>query len=426
MLQPSGPSARTPRPLGPSARRAMPPSHDVARQPATFVSLADLGVQPELFLRAASSQGVATEVDIRMNEVGFMLASKWQLEDPGFEPRAGLFVNVTGSKSDGECKYNGKQMVRVAVLHAACRDGSLRSAVPRVMEAFSQGKRVCVHSRHGFHRAPVVFAAVCRAMFGISTQASMEVLSETRFIWWEHVCGRNTGSELSNALQWAEGLHCWLPEAAPSQGGVAASSQGGAAGQALASTVKGKKGAPARRYVYRAMTKDLLEFDSQPVPQWRGEELAYEILRAVETGWNGADKTAWLHCSWLWSQARLWREWGRKKLGHLDSVICRIDIIAVEEWACSQDPLAGHIDLERGMLVGQFFDMSTAQSMAHLQMYEGSGRVDNLFGALKRSKASREVLLCWRGHVPRRFFEIVDEVRGIFVRSMVDTEEVPL
>ena len=64
-----------------------------------------------------------------------------------------------------------------------------------------------------------------------------------RYIWWEHLCGRYTGSDLCHALQWAARLHCWLPVAASSQGGVAASSQGGGVGQALANTVKGKKGA---------------------------------------------------------------------------------------------------------------------------------------------------------------------------------------
>ena len=102
MLQPSGPSASKRRPLGPPARRAMPPSPSPVRQPPTFVSLADLGVEQELFQRAASSQGCATTGAFNLNEVGLMLASKVHLEDPGFEPRVGLFRNATGKKSDGE------------------------------------------------------------------------------------------------------------------------------------------------------------------------------------------------------------------------------------------------------------------------------------------------------------------------------------
>ena len=101
-------------------------------------------------------------------------SGNWKI--PALEPRVGPFLNATGKKSDGGFQYNGRQAVWVVVLHVDTRDASLRSAVPRVMKAFTQGERVCVHCRHSFQRAPVLFAALCRAIFGISVKTSMDIV----------------------------------------------------------------------------------------------------------------------------------------------------------------------------------------------------------------------------------------------------------
>ena len=97
--------------------------------------------------------------------------------------------------------------------------------------------------------------------------------------------------------------------------------------------IHGKRVAPQRRYVYRAMTTGLRDFheDRYQVPEWRGEELAYEILRAVDTG--SRYESAWLHCTRGFNQARIWQSRGQTERNNMDSVICRIDVLAVEEWA---------------------------------------------------------------------------------------------
>ena len=404
---------------------AMPPSHaTVASQPASFISLAQLGVTEELFERVASSQGLAKKAGVRMEEIGFVLADKSQVEDPGFEPSVSLFVNATGTGT-GAFRYGkGRQMVRVSVMHHGSRDDSLAAALPAVMRALSQGHRVCVHCRQSFHRGPVLYAALCRALFGTNAQMAMDTLGEHRFIWWEHLCGRHTGSQLSGALQWAGRLRSWLSVVASSQ--VLGATAKARAKLLPASKVKGQgvASSQAPRYVYRAMTRDLSEFDDDhPLPTWRGEELAYEMLRAVDQG--SKYESAWLHCSWKFAQARNWRMQGRTRWGHMDSVICRIDVHALQAWALSQDPSAGQVDFERGLSVGQLVDMSHGRCMAHFDPYERSPRVDALFGALRRSKADKEVLLCWRGHLPKRFFEVVDQ-QGLYVRNLEDLEEVTL
>ena len=290
----------------------MPPSHaTVALQPASFISLAQLGVTEELFQRVASSQGLAKKAGVRMEEIGFVLANKDQVEDPGFEPSVSLFCNATG-KNTGDFRYGkGRQMVRVSVMHQGSRDASLAAALPAVMKALSQGNRVCVHCRHSFHRGPVLHAALCRALFGISATSAMETLGEKRSIWWENLCGRYTGSELSHALQWAGRLKCWLPVVASSQAGAAGSRPQAKAKLMPASKVLGQGVASSQepRYVYRAMTRDLSEINDRALPTWRGEELAYEMLRAVDQG--SRYESAWLHCSWQFAQARIWRERGR-------------------------------------------------------------------------------------------------------------------
>ena len=276
-----------------TAAVAMPPSRKtVWKQPATFVSLAQLGVREELFQRVASSQELVVKAGVRLDEIGFVLADKEQVEDSGFEPSVSLFVNATGRNTADFHYKGGRPMVRVSVLYEASRDASLVKALPAVMRAFSQGNRVCVHCVRSFHRGPVLYAALCRALFGLNAMVAMQTLGRTRTIWWEHLIPRCTGSELSQALQWAGRLNCWLPVVASSQVGAAgstpqakpkwaASSPAGAAGSSwqagpklvAASKVKGQGVASSqeRRYVYRAMTRDLSEFNERRLPTWRGE-----------------------------------------------------------------------------------------------------------------------------------------------------------
>ena len=407
----------------------MPPSWDtVFDQPAIVVTLAELGVTGTLFDRAASSQGVANQVSTRLDEVGFVLANKDQVEDAGFDPSVSLFVNATG-EATGKFRYSqGRQMVRVTVTHGGTRDDSLASILPAVMKAFSQGSRVCVHCKNSFHRAPVLFAALCRSLSGINAQIAMEVLSKTRWIWWEHLQDECTGSSLSVALRWARNLSCCLP-AASSQ---ATGSRQGPAQLVLvpASAVERKKGAAssqARRYVYRAMTRSLSEFHPQRIsmPNWTGEVLAYQMLRAVDRGDEYESK--WLHCSWKFGEARFWQERGRTARVHTDSFIFRIDLVALEEWALRQDATARSLDFRTGLALGQVIDMSTVQCRRLFEENDWSARVDDLYRALRdRSALDREVLICWRGHVPERFFEIVDNERGMFVRELGDAAEVTL
>ena len=107
-------------------------------------------------------------------------------------------------------------------------------------------------------------------------------------------------------------------------------------------------------------------------------------------------------------------------------VICRIDLLMVEDWALAENSRAGRIDFERGMLRGQVLDRSHVRCKRFFEPYDGSPRVDKLCGALNRAISDKEVLICWRGHVPERFFEIVDNERGMFVRELGDTAEVTL
>ena len=290
-----------------------------------------------------------------------------------------------------------------------------------------------------------MYAALCRALFGLNAMVAMQTLGRTRTIWWEHLIPRSTGSELSQALQWAGRLNCWLPVVASSQAGAAgstpqakaksvASSQAGAAGstpQAMAKVVAASKAkgqvvasSQERRYLYRAMTRDLSEFRERRLPTWHGEELAFEMLRAVDQG--SKYESAWLHCSWNFAQARIWRERGRTERRHMDSVICRIDVPALEAWASSQGHLAGALNFERGLSVGQLIDMSHIRCMQHFERYDFSDRVYALFGALNRSKSSKEVLVCWRGHLPKSLFEVVDNLTGLYVSKLEDPDEVTL
>ncbi len=100
-----------------------------------------------------------------VESVGFYLTTVEQVEDAQFvrKSRVGLMViNVLGTHSR-EVQYPaGVEHVAFAVSWEGGRSKQLQQALPKFVEALSQGLNVCVHCLQSFHRGPMGLCAVGR------------------------------------------------------------------------------------------------------------------------------------------------------------------------------------------------------------------------------------------------------------------------
>ena len=67
-------------------------------------------------------------------------------------------------------------------------------------------------------------------------------------------------------------------------------------------------------------------------------------------------------------------------------------------------------DLDKGLCTGQVLDLSNQTAVKKwLEKFSPDDRVQRRLASLQRAYAAKEVLVAWRGHLPRSLFEIVDD-----------------
>jgi hypothetical protein len=99
------------------------------------VSLSDLAITPQIFHATASSQGLplgAFDLDL----VGFVLASREQVESPDFDGDVALFLDATGRDTRPFQYGLDRPQHRISVMHSQSRD-KLMQVLPQVMMALS-------------------------------------------------------------------------------------------------------------------------------------------------------------------------------------------------------------------------------------------------------------------------------------------------
>ena len=137
------------------------------------------------------------------------------------------------------------------------------------------------------------------------------------------------------------------------------------------------------------------------------------LLNAVATGSRRV--SPFLHFSWEFLEARLWHVKGRTNRRESRNLICRVPLAALSQ--------AGN--LEAPLQALEYVDLSSpTAAKPHLSRWVGEESVQQLLSSLDHAHAMKEVLVAWRGMVPRHLFEVINDTTGEFV-SMLD-DEVPL
>ena len=420
--------------------------YPVDDQGATFISLASLaalspgrGVAASQAQGSAASQGLlrleelngeALPADLDPDMVGFVLATRQQVETLGFleEFNIGLAISCTGQGAK-PFQYRRRASSRdaferanVPVSWVRGRLSALNIVLPFCVSALAAKQCVLVHCHQSFHRAPLGFAMLARLLFGCEPSDALQLLGETRSIYYQYEPGKEfVGAQLWESLQWAKQLQMWQPRSSSpmlpsawgnrSQGAAASSGQGSAASQ----------GPPSKRnkssvdqvqddYLYRAMTLNLTEFQqtSSAAPTEKGLDLAVLILDAVEKG--SQRQSPFLHFSLEFWEARRWQSRAKKERGESGTVLCRVHREALKKVAASQG-VEGPPDLEKGLQVGEVLDLSTTEKTKKwLAKYADHDEVQDRLATLRRSHACSEVAVAWRFHLSRELFEVLDEV----------------
>ena len=191
-----------------------------------------------------------------------------------------------------------------------------------------------------------------------------------------------------------------------------ASSQGLDHHAAHAMASQSKESLPTGKWLWRAMTVDLVEVDDGQRPQaptLRGVDLAKAALQAVATGSKWKTPSPFAHFSRSFDEARKWWRKGTDLRREREGLICRVDIAALSQV----------LDLENGMEDLQYLDFSSEKSQTRLlNAYVASSQVQDLLPAATHARKCHEVLVSWRHRLPRRIFQVVHPDTGEFIRNL--------
>ena len=131
------------------------------------------------------------------------------------------------------------------------------------------------------------------------------------------------------------------------------------------------------------------------------------MLRAVELG--SKEVSPFLHFSWGFTEARHWYVKGKTYRGEGGNLICRVPLSALSQAADLRSPLAS----------GSYVDLATqASAQGYIAPHCKTLAVEDRLHVLGHAQKVKEVLVAWRGRVPRHVFEVVDENTGEFVRML--------
>ena len=142
----------------------------------------------------------------------------------------------------------------------------------------------------------------------------------------------------------------------------------------------------------------------------RGEQLAVAVLKAVETG--SKTPSPFVHFSWKFEEARHWWVKGRSYRNVQDNIICRVDVQALSQAS----------DLSATLDLLSYVDLSTQRSsQPYIAPHVGADAVQDRLSVLGHAHKVAEVLVAWRGHLPKALFEVVHEDTGEFLRPLDET-----
>ena len=148
--------------------------HPPENQPPTFIPLAELVAASQGFVRLQELNPETLPADLDLTMVGFVLATRNQVEMLGFmeEWNIGLAVSCTGQNTNPfhyrryESSHDIFEKTNVPVAWVTGRWIWLNIAMPYVVSAFARRQCVLLHCNQSFHRAPVGLAMFARLLFG--------------------------------------------------------------------------------------------------------------------------------------------------------------------------------------------------------------------------------------------------------------------
>ena len=390
-------------------------------QPATHFTFADLALADDDDV--ADLQARIQELALRqeltvfpqwLETAEFVLADRRQvqsrdwctLQDPA------VVVSCVGRDTQ-EFSYGFEPNPRVVVLsvpvcHKESRDACLNKCLWPIVGASSQGRRVVLHCNESFHRGPCGLMAILKTLLDISVEKTKEMILKRRIIW-EGYTGqmRKNGEHLVRAYFWAEQLKYWNPPITR----LRAKPKAKSAWEQVEDRLRAEKG----KYFYRAMTQGLAEFDVQPASSQavEGLPLAYLVLDAVATGSTRVSE--FVHFSRDFMEARKWHAKGQANRHETDTLMCRVSIEALSQVH----------DFRRGLRNLEYLDLSSEQSWRPLfSEWAGDIMLQPLLQHLGHAEKVKEVLVAWRGSMPKALFEVVDSTTAEYI-GMLDST-VPL
>ena len=394
-------------------------------QPATHFSLAEiaecnrdhLGRLQDRIEALASSQDLAVARDW-FKTAEFVLADREQVESRDWCSlvKPAVVIRCVG-KDNEKFSYGfepsaGVVTPDIPVCYDGGRDARLKLCVWDIVKALSQGRAVVVHCLQSFHRGPCGLMAILRTLFGTPVDATKEMILAKRDVWEGYVGPmRRHGESLVRAYHWASQLALWQPPAA--RKAAAGWSQRPASSHAAAAS---SQEAAEGKYLYRAMTQGLVEFNVQPASSQltqglaEGVQLAHLILDAIT---NGSKRVSeFVHFSWKFEEARAWHSKGKRLRRERDTIMCRVPISALSQVH----------DLKRPMQALEYVDVSREGLSGPLirpwHSADSEMKIQPLLPALRHTEKVKEVLVAWRGSIPKNLFEVIHPDTGEFIRML--------
>ncbi len=190
-----------------------------------------------------------------------------------------------------------------------------------------------------------------------------------------------------------------------------------------------------KTYLYRAMRED--ELDLPPRDQessaishevMAGPGLLNAVIQAVAEGSKRTSK--FLHFSWNFQYARNWLIRARSSRMEEDNYMVRVSVDDLRELAArskaARSQVAPEVAMEGEPFVGSGDVIDLSESgLAHqfFGKYALEGWVQDSLPRIGIARGMKEVLVAFRGSIPRSLFERVDEDTGLYAGPLVAPED---
>ena len=415
---------------------------------------------------AASSQvgSPAASSQVRLDQVGIVMATVEELKSPELmsDLRIGLFVSVLGLHNKEPEYPPGGVRRKFPILWHNGRQEALLKVLPDIVATLVSGKNVAVHCLNSFHRGPIAVAAILKALFGFKPRRTLKYISTQRKVFGPYCTDEVIDRDLGSAIRWAETLEIYAPVAQVALRPAAAASSHAAAAASSSAPAASSQGAKDRpfsvwttphqhatlkqkdemlrkdkgHYLYRAMALDGHDLTTPHPASSQGLEgfgLVEAIIKAVAEG--SKYRSPFMHFSWDFVQARHWYMRARTLRGEQNNYMMRVKVselqkLASEEKArrdadlqrsaSSQDRSASSQDNDPCAILGQMLDLSTPKSArVAFGKYGSSDYVVERAHKLSIAHNHLEVLVPWRGCLPKGLFELIDCDSGLPVTVTV-------